>query len=382
MDVQADSMDQLRMRTSMKWSAFPDDVLPLFVAETDYPLAPAIVQTLTDAIQNSDTGYAPPTSDLPEAFATFAQARWGWAVDPAQVWTTTDVGVAIVETLRRVTAPGEGVIITPPVYFPFFDLVKEAGANVVEVPLAGGIDDGWSLDLVGLENAFRAGARAFLLCNPHNPVGLAHSADDLRAVADLAAKYGATVVSDEIHGPLTYSDATFTPFLSVSDAARQVGICVTAASKAWNLAGLKCAVMVTAGGPNQTIVGTMPDEVYWRTSLLGLKASTAGYRDGADWLDGILNSLDASRRLLATLLGEHLPTVKYRMPQATYLAWLDFSALGWGDDPAAHALEHAKVALSNGPPFGSQGLGFARLNLACSPEMLTDAVARLGNIAT
>lgn len=381
MDVTADPLEKLRQRTSMKWRAFPDDVLPLFVAETDYPLAPVIAEALTAAIQISDTGYAPPVSELPQAFAGFAQSRWGWTVDPAQVWTTTDVGVAIVETLRRVTSPGDGVIITTPVYFPFFDLVKEAGASVVEVPLAGGIDDGWSLDLDGLEHAFKAGARAFLLCNPHNPVGLAHSADDLRAVADLAARYGATVVSDEIHGPLTYADAEFTPFLSVSDAARTVGVCVTAASKAWNLAGLKCAIMVSAGGPNQAIVGTMPDEVYWRTSILGLTASIAGYRDGADWLDGILSSLDANRRLLATLLAEQLPSVKYRMPQATYLAWLDLRALGWGDDPAVHALEHAKVALSNGPPFGRQGNGFARLNLACSPDTLTEAVARLARAA-
>lgn len=381
MDVTSDSLDSLRKRTSMKWRAFPDDVLPLFVAESDFPLAPAIAETLHAAIDNSDTGYAPPTSELPAAFAGFAQARWGWTVDPEQVWTTTDVGVAVVESLRRVTEPGDGVIITTPVYFPFFDLVEESGANVVEVPLAGGVDEGWSLDLEGIERAFKDGARAFLLCNPHNPVGLAHSAEQLSAVADLAAKYDATVVSDEIHGPLTYPDSTFTPFLAVSDNARKVGICVTAASKAWNLAGLKCAVMVTAGGPNQDIVGGMPLEVYWRTSLLGLKASIAAYRDSVEWFDGILSSLDANRHLLASLLAEHLPAVKYRMPQSTYLAWLDFSALGWGDDPAAHILEHGKVALSNGPPFGEQGRGYARLNLACSPELLTEAVSRIAAIA-
>ncbi len=379
MDVHADPMTLLRQRSSVKWRMFPEDVLPLFVAETDYPLAPPIQDALATAIRNSDTGYTPPTSELPEAFAGFALSRWGWTVDPAHVWTTTDVGVAIVETLRRVTRPGDGVIINPPVYFPFFDLVAESGARVVEVPLSGGIDEGWSLDLAGIEEAFKAGARAFLLCNPHNPVGRVHTADELRAVAELAATYGATVVSDEIHGPLTYPDAQFVPFLSVSDAAREVGVCVTAASKAWNLAGLKCAVMITAGKRNEAIVGSMPDEVYWRTSLFGLKASVAGYRDGGEWLDGIIASLDANRRLLATLLESQLPDVKYRMPEATYLAWLDFSALGWGDDPAAHILEHAKVALSNGPPFGTQGSGFARLNLACAPDTLTEAVARLSS---
>jgi cystathionine beta-lyase len=381
MDVHADPMSLLRQRTSMKWRAFPEDVLPLFVAETDYPLAPPIRDVLTAAIANSDTGYTPPTTDLPAAFAGFATARWGWDVDPAQVWTTTDVSVAIVETLRRVTKPGDGVIINPPVYFPFFEVLPEAGTRVVEVPLSGGLEEGWSLDLAGIEAAFRAGARAYLLCNPHNPVGRAHTADELRAVAELAAKYGATVVSDEIHGPLTYPDCVFTPFLSVSDAAREVGVCVTAASKAWNLAGLKCAVMVTAGGPNQAIVGSMPDEVYWRTSILGLKASIAGYRHGGEWLDGIIRALDGNRRLLSGLLSEQMPGVKYRMPDATYLAWLDFTALGWGEDPAAVALEGAKVALSNGLPFGAPGRGFARLNFACSPETLTEAVERLAGVA-
>lgn len=382
MDVAAEPLETLRTRTSMKWRAQPDDVLPLFVAESDFPLAAPVAEALHAAIARSDTGYAPPTSDLPEVFAAFAAERWGWQVDPAQVWTTTDVGVAIVETLRRVTKPGDGVIINPPVYFPFFDLVVESGAELVEVPLLGGLDEGWSLDLDGIERAFAAGARAFLLCNPHNPVGRAHSADELRAVADLAARYGATVVSDEIHGPLTYPGSTFTPFLSVSDAAREVGVCVTAASKAFNLAGLKCAMLVTGAEPNSRIIGSMPLEVYWRTSILGLIASIAAYRDGGEWLDGVLASLDANRLLLADLLAEHLPTVGYRMPEATYLAWLDFRELGWGADPAAFALEHARVALSNGPPFGAPGTGFARLNLACSPEVLTEAVRRLAAAAT
>ncbi len=379
MIVNAEPLDSLRTRTSMKWAGFPADVLPLPVAEMDFPLAEPIASVLLDAIRRSDTGYAPPTSELPAAFAGFAEARWGWTVDPSQVFTTTDVGVAIVETLRRVTSPGDNVIVNSPVYFPFYDLLPEAGVTVVDVPLLGGLDEGWSLDLDGIEEAFEAGATAYLLCNPHNPVGLVHSAEQLRAVAAIARKYEAVVISDEIHGPLIYPGVDFTPFLNASDDAREVGVCVTAASKGWNLAGLKCALMVTAGGRAAPIVGSMPDEVYWRTSILGLHAGVAAYRDSVDWLDGVIESLDANRRLLGELLAEHLPEVRYRMPDATFLAWLDMRDLDWGDDPAAHALEHAKVALSNGPPFGPAGTGFARLNLACSPEVLTEAVTRLAS---
>lgn len=377
MIVNADSLEKLRTRTSAKWALFPGDVLPLPVAEMDFPLAEPIASVLMDAIRRSDTGYTPPTSDLPDAFASFAGSRWGWEVDPGQVFTTTDVGVAIVETLRRVTKPGDGVIINSPVYFPFFDLIAESGLQVVDVPLAGGLSDGWSLDLDGIERAFQGGATAYLLCNPHNPVGLVHPAEQLAAVARLARRYGATVVSDEIHGPMVYPGVDFTPFLNASDDAREVGVCVTSASKGWNLAGLKCALMVTAGGRAAPIVGSMPDEVYWRTSILGLHAGIAAYRDGVEWLDGVVASLDRNRVLLQELLTEHLPEVGYRMPDATFLAWLDFARLGWGDDPAVHALEVARVGLSNGPPFGPAGRGFARLNLACSPEVLTEAVTRL-----
>ncbi|MDQ1562206.1 MAG: cysteine-S-conjugate beta-lyase, partial [Actinomycetota bacterium] len=200
-EVRADPLDLLRTRTSEKWLAYPADVLPLFVAEMDYPLAPVIADAIVDRVRASDTGYVAGSLPVGIAFAGFAARRWGWDVDPGSVMTTTDVSVGIVEILRQVTAPGDGVVICPPVYPPFFDLIPEAGARVVEVPL---LDDGgaWSLDLQGIEAAFAAGARAFLLCNPHNPVGLVHSRASLEAVSVLAARYGVTVVSDEIHGPL------------------------------------------------------------------------------------------------------------------------------------------------------------------------------------
>src|SRR5690554_3437093 len=158
MNVNADSLDSLRTRTSVKWAAFPADVLPLPVAEMDFPLAEPIASVLMDAIRRSDTGYTPPTFELPAAFAGFAATRWGWDVDPQQVYTTTDVGVAVVETLRRVTEPGDGVIVNSPVYFPFYDLLPGAGATVVDVPLLGDLAEGWSLDLDGIERPIEAGA--------------------------------------------------------------------------------------------------------------------------------------------------------------------------------------------------------------------------------
>ncbi|RNE63979.1 MalY/PatB family protein [Cryobacterium tepidiphilum] len=381
MDTQP--LDRLRTRTSIKWRAYPDDVLPLFIAELDFPLAEPIARALHDAIDRSDTGYAFPSRRLGEAFAAFASARWGWSVDPGQVASTTDVSVAIVESLRQVISPGDGVVINPPIYPPFFDLVPEAGGVVVEVPLVrsettGHTTDagGWSLDLPGLEAAFAAGARAYLLCNPHNPLGHPHSAEDLTAVVELAARYDVTVVSDEVHAPLTHSDGHFTPYLSVPGAAER-GICVTSASKGWNLAGLKCALMVTASERMRERITTLPEEVALRSSQFGLIANIAAYEQGAPWLDEVVAALQRNRAFLSELLRDRLPDVGYAQPHASYLAWLDLRALGWGDDPSVVAEARAKVALSPGPAFGSVGRGFARLNFGCSPEVLTEAVTRL-----
>jgi len=375
MDVHAEPLETLRLRTSEKWTMYPPEVLPLFVAEMDYPLAPAIIEALVERVRASDTGYVGHAGPLAPAFAGFAARRWGWDVAPESIRTTTDVSVAIVETLRMAIEPGDEVVITPPVYPPFFDLPVEAGGVVVEVPLLS-TGDGWSLDLDGLERAFAAGARALLLCNPHNPLGLVHSRAVLEHVASLAARYGVTVVSDEIHGALVADTAAFTPFLTVSDDAREHGVVVTSASKAFNLAGLKCAVMVAASDRSVALLDGMSEEVGFRTSILGLHASVAAFTDGDEWLDGAVRSIGENGMLLGTLLDEHLPGIRYRAPAASYLAWLDFRALDWGADPSIRALA-AGVALNAGPTFGTLGAGHARLNLACSPEVLTEAVRRL-----
>jgi cystathionine beta-lyase len=376
MTVEASPLSQLRTRTSEKWRAYPDDVLPLFVAEMDYPLAEPIADALHAAVARSDTGYIGPDDAVKRAFAGFAADSWGWEVDPARTLTTTDVSVVIVEALRLAIRPGERVVITPPVYPPFFEFIPEAGGVVEEVPLLSSESDGWSLDLDGIERAFAGGARAFLLCNPHNPLGLVHPPEQLAALAAIAARYDAIVVSDEVHAPLTHTDATFTPFLSVSQDARTHGIAAHAASKAWNLAGLKCALFVTADDRMTDRIRSLPVEVEVRTSHFGRIATEAAYRDSREWLAEALVSIQANRSLLTTLLTEQLPEARYREPHASYLAWVDLSGLGWGDDPSAVALERARVAVNPGTDFGRQGAGHVRLNFACSPEVLREAITR------
>ncbi len=375
--IKALPLDALRRRTSEKWREYPDDVLPLFVAEMDFPLAPAVTHALERAVADGDTGYVASRTPLAEAFASFARRRFGWEVDPSRVRSTADVSMGIVEILRRVTAPGERVVVTPPVYPPFYDLVTEAGAVVERVPLAD-TGEGWRLDLPGITQALAAGARVVLLCNPHNPTGTVHAREDLAELARIAGAQEAVVVSDEIHAPLAQPGSGFTPFLAVSDEARAVGFAVTSASKAFNLAGLKCAVMVTASDARTATVRDLPVEVEWRTGQFGMLAAVAAFAEESDaWLDGLLLALDENRHLVQKLLAEHLPAARYRIPDAGYLAWIDLTALGWGDNPATQILRDAKVALHFGPAFGTEGTGHVRLNFGTSPEIITEAIARI-----
>lgn len=385
MSVMVSPFDAHRDRTSEKYTAYPADVLPMFVAEMDSVPAEPIRDALVRAVTNGDTGYVGHTRVLPEVFADFAGRRWGWEVDPDLVRTTTDVSVAAVEVLRRVIAPGDQVVVMPPVYPPFWDYVREAGGTVTEVPLlppAGDPDPydttaGWRMDLDGIAAALEAGARTVLLCNPHNPLGLVHPRESLVALARLAAEWDAVVVSDEIHAPLTHADAVFTPFLTCGPEAVEHGVALTSASKAWNLAGTKCALMVGASDRARGWFDGLPVEVVERTGILGYTASVAAFRDGEPWLASLLAELAANRRVLAEELGTALPGAGYRQPQASYLAWLDLRALPWGDEPARLLVERAKVALSNGRDFGRQGTGHARLNFGCSEETLREGLARL-----
>jgi cystathionine beta-lyase len=379
------TLGQLRQRTSMKWRTHPADVLPLWVAEMDVPLAPPVHRAVREALDRGDTGY-PAGTAYAEALAAFAAERWGWdGVAVERTAIVPDVMLGIVEVLHLVSSPGDTVVVNCPVYPPFYAFLETIGRRVHEVPLG---QDG-RLDLDALAGAF-ADARpaAYLLCSPHNPTGLVHSAEELTAVADLAREHGVCVVADEIHAPLVLPGARFVPYLSVPGA--EDGFSVMSASKGWNLAGLKAALLV-AGPRAAQDLARLPEVVSHGPSHLGVVAHTAALRSGGEWLDALLAGLDGNRRLLGELLREHLPSVSWTPPAATYLAWLDCSRLGLEDaqpgerglvtstaGPAGAFLERGRVAVSAGPAFGTGGEGHVRLNFATSPAVLTEAVRRMG----
>jgi cysteine-S-conjugate beta-lyase len=370
------SLAVLRERQSAKWRTYPADVLPLTVAEMDVDLAPPIAAVLHDVVDRSDTGYAFPAPALGEAVAAFAARRWSWDIDPSAVRAMTDVGAAVVEMLRLLTGPGDAVVISPPVYPPFFDWVPEAGARLVEVPLRHDVDLGWRLDLAGLERAFAARPAAYILCNPHNPVGRVHTADELAELVRLAHAYDVRLISDEIHGPLVLPGATFTPLLTVPGAA-EIAVSMLSASKAWNLAGLKCAGIVTASTAMADVVDRLPPDTRWRVGHFGVLATVAAFTAAEDWLDRLLVTLDARRALLGSLLRDRLPTLSWHPPEATYLAWLNCAAVGPGNEARDLFLERAKVAVEPGLSFGAAGGGHIRVNYATSAEILEAATNQM-----
>ena len=358
---------------------FEPDVLPLPIAESDFPLPVAVAEALHAAVDRSDTGYHFGSDDVAEAFAGFAGRHWNWAVDTSKVKVTTDVSVGIVESLRQVTTPGDRVIICPPVYPPFFDLPAEAGCALSRVSLLGDAATGWKINFAGIERELAAGTRAILWCSPHNPIGRVWSRAELSELAALVAKHEAWLISDEIHAPLTLGNENFVPYLDVSDAAREHGITVTSASKAFNLAGLKCAHMVAGSDRAWAPIAAMPYEVEWRAGLFGAIANVAAYRDSDEWLREVRERLAENTALLSELLERLVPEARYLPGTAGYLAWVDMSATSLGRRAAERLLTEAKLAVSGGKEFGAPD--HIRLNLACRPEILTEAVERIAALA-
>ncbi len=372
------SLDSLRRRTSEKWIRYPADVLPAHIAELDFAPAPVVASALEQAIELGDLGYAAASrTALPGAFAQFAARRWAWEVDPKAVVAVPDVMVGVAELLRLLTPPGASVVVNTPVYPPFFSVIAEVGRTVVEVPLLDAGDDR-RLPLDGIRDAFAAGARVMLLCNPHNPTGYVAREDELAALAEVVAGHDGLLLADEIHGPLVHPGVTYVPVGALPDLPT-AAISLTSATKGWNVAGLKCGLAVAQSEPMRDALAALPVDLHDRVGHLGVVASIAAYTHGGPWLDELRAYLGETHRRLPDLLAERLPGVTCHPAQASYLAWLDCRALGLGDDPAAHFLAQGRVALVPGPTFGPPGRGFARLNVGTSWALVEEAVDRMAS---
>jgi cysteine-S-conjugate beta-lyase len=366
--------EQRVRHSSAKWRTYDTDVLPAWVAEMDFPLADCITSALHDAIDRGDTGYRW-VGDLPEAASAFYARHHGWEFSGSQVIVLADVLTAMSEVMRRLTPAGSAVVVTSPIYPPFFHVTQAiAGREVVDVPLLAG-----QLDLDGLAVAFaRDDVSAFLMCHPHNPTGMIADRATLLKVAQLARAQGVIVISDEIWSPLTWGEPDFVPYLCVDPELTAPDVALVSASKAFNLAGLKCAQIVTGSSAlADTLRSRIPMEITYGTGHLGVIASTAAYRDGDLWLAETMERIRENFTVLEHEVSIRIPQVGFQSPRATYLAWMDFRHVGLGDDPAKVLLEKGRLAVNPGHTFGDRGRGFVRVNLATDPVLVREMVARM-----
>jgi cystathionine beta-lyase len=382
--IKIPSLAELQTHRSEKWRAFPHEILPLPVAEMDFPVAEPIRQVLSEMVNTSDLGYLGPIPEMGIAFSGFAKRRWDWSVNPGYVRVATDVGVAVVELLRIFTNPGDKVLFSSPVYQNFYTWMRETEVEMIDVPFKVDADaadgTGWSHDWDGIEAAYKSGVSVHLLCSPHNPLGKVYTRENLEEIITLAKEYNVVVISDEIHAPLTFKETPFIPFLSLGEDAAKVGVTVTASSKGWNIAGLKCAIIVSQSEKMHEKLNALPPALHYRASLLGAFATVAAFEKCDEWLDEAIDILDENRNLIANLIASRIPAIGYRLPHASYLAWLDMSKLNLGVDPGLALIERAKVAFNSGHIYGEVGRNHVRFNFATSPAIVTEAIERIARV--
>jgi len=354
----------LRRTGSVKWTFPPADVLPAWVAEMDVRPSAVVRAAIQDAVDRGAFGYPAPdtTTGLPEALAGFLDRRFGLRIDPARVISCGDVMAGIRLVLETLCDPAP-VVVPVPSYPPFLQIAQLTGRIMVTVPCRQR-----ELDVEAIGAALADGARTVLLSAPHNPLGRAFTAAELTALRDVVLAHGARVISDEIHAPLTLGETRHVPYSSIEGTQDQVTT-VIAASKAWNLPGLKCAQVIAGNPADLAALLAAPLVANHGTSPIGVVASVAAYTDGEPWLDAVLEHLAAQRSLFGSLLAERLPQVRWTPMEATYLAWIDARATGLAD-PAATAERTGRVMLSPGRVFGEGYEGFARVNLATSTGRL------------
>jgi cystathionine beta-lyase len=374
----ATSIDTLRRRGSLKWTVPGPDGYGAFVAEMDFGAAPPILDALAALSADANFGYLsdPLAAELADACAMWQREHYGWDVHPDSVHPLPDVIKGLELAMKYFSDPGAPVILPTPAYMPFLIVPKIAGREIIQVPMH---NDGgfFTLDLDGIDAAFREGADLIIFCSPYNPLGRVFDRAEMAGLTEVVDRHGGRVFADEIHAPLIYPGNAHVPYASTSETAANHTITATSASKGWNLPGLKCAQIILTNDADRDVwkgVGMWPSR---GASNPGVVANVAAYRHGADWLADVVDYLDGNRRLLGELLDKHLPDVHYRPPDGTYLAWLDFRDLDVPQSPGEFVVERSKVVVVDGPECGEGGAGSIRFNFATPRPVLIEMVERI-----
>ena len=376
-----DRVIERRQTDSNKWRKYGPDVVPLWVADMDFQSPEPVIRALRERVVHGVYGYGYPVEAVTELHQVFADRLgklYSWRVSPDAVVLIPGVIPGFNVACRTLTTPGDGVLLTLPLYPPLLRVPGNAGITMDAADLVRAADGRYEMDGDALARAVTPRTRAFMLCNPHNPVGRVWRRDELQRMAELCLTRGLAIIADEIHCDLVFSGHRHTPIATLDPAIAARTITLMAPSKTWNLAGLKCGLAVIPdAGLRAKFIAARVDMVH-TVNILGYVAALAAYRDGAPWLEALLPYLEANRNFVVDYVEKHLPGVAVAPPEATYLAWLDCrrAAIPAGD-PFTFFLEKARVALNDGTTFGRGGTGFVRLNFGCPRSILAEGLDRM-----
>jgi len=368
---------------STKWNLFDEDVLPLWVADMDFPVAEPIQRALERRISHGVFGYPDvhpkpgSTSELEEVLIERMERLYNWQVKPEEIMLLPGVIVGLNLTCHAVASAGGSVVVQTPVYPPF--LRVPANANMVrqDALLKRGDGGAYEVDWDVFEASFTDQTRLFILCNPHNPVGRVWRKDELERMAEICLRKGVVVCSDEIHCDLVFSGHRHIPLASLDKDVARNTVTLMAPTKTFNIAGLQCSFAIVQDETlRKRLEGSMQGLVMW-VNLVGLTATLAAYRDGQDWLEQVLAYLEGNRDYMDQYVKAELPELRMVKPEGTYLAWLDCSGAGTPGNPCEFFLQEGGVGLNDGLTFGAGGEGFVRLNFACTRQTLTQALERM-----
>ena len=363
-----------------KWddrAVMKEDGIPLWVADMDFPCAPAITEALKKRAEHPCFGYSSQNPADEQALRGFWQRRHGVTIQAGQTLMLPCVITGLKTCVRAFTQPGDAVAIFTPVYGPFYQAIEKNGRRVARVPLIMDRQRRYQMDLEGMEEALKNGAKLIMLCNPHNPVSRLWSEEELTALCRLAQRYDVPLVSDEIHADFVYAPGKFTSILSVPEG-RDRAVMLCAASKTFNVAGLQQAAAVCfREDMRKALQAEMDGAGITSGNTFALLATRAAYTDCDEWLDGLMAYLDKNRMLLEKLIAELLPKAKMTPVEATYLAWLDLREYGYTCEELSKKFKEKGVALTGGTFFGTEGEGFMRVNFACPAAQLEEGIKRM-----
>jgi cystathionine beta-lyase len=361
---------------SLKWNLFEEDVLPLWVADTDFQAPPPVTAALQKRLDHGLFGYSLPQESTKLSICEWLERRHHWTVSPEEVLLFPGVVPAFNIAARAYTNPGDSVLIQTPAYHPFFDLPTNVGLGQSEHSLVQDSSGKYVIDLDEFEGCIRPQTRIFMLCNPHNPTGRVFKQAELESIAEICLNRNIIICSDEIHSDLVYAPHQHLPIASISHEISQAAITLISPSKTFNLAGLKCSAVIIQNKRLREAFCSQTRGYAGSVNVLGETAMRAAYSQCEEWLADLLKYLDENRQALFQFVNQELPGVSMALPEGTYLGWLDFTKTDL-DDPGDFLLQKSRVGLNSGSWFGSDYSKYARINFGCPAKILGEALIRI-----